>query len=110
MVFHGTIVNLKQSKAILSSKVKKTRLVKDRKIMSTSSGNIYNITMKIRRGSTKGLFKRIVVKLAPTPPECKFIPDYYLLSLSSFLWGLYFSTRNIRIPPSNKIRGGGVQF
>ena len=74
MVFQGTTVNTKQSKAICS-RAKKTKTYIDQKIVSPSSRNIYNITMKIRRGSTKGWFKRVGVKLAPTPPEFACVID-----------------------------------
>ena len=74
MVFQGTTVNTKQSKAICS-RAKKTKTYKDKKIVSPSSKNIYNITMKIRRGSTKGWFKYVVLKLAPTPPKFACVID-----------------------------------
>ena len=74
MVFQGTTVNLKQSKAICS-RAKKTKTYKDKKIESPYSGNIYTITMKIRRGSTKGWFKTVGLKLAPTPPEFACVID-----------------------------------
>ena len=76
IVFQGTIVNLEKSKAILSSRAKKTMNFNDLKIKSYSSGNIYTVTMMIKRRLKKVKLEKVVVKLATPPPECKFIPDF----------------------------------
>ena len=78
MVFQGTTVNLKMSKAILSSRAKKTMNFNDLKIKSDSSGNIYTVKMMIKRRSTKVKLEKVVLKLATSPPECKFILDFSL--------------------------------
>ena len=65
MVFQGIIVDLKESKAICS-KPKITENVKGLEIMSDSSGNIFTINMRVKKGSTKGSLKKVVIKLATT--------------------------------------------
>ena len=63
MVYQGTLVNLKQSTA-MCSKPKKTKNVKNLKITSSSSANIYEITTTAKKGSTKGILKKVYVQLA----------------------------------------------
>ena len=63
MVYQGTLVNLKQSTA-MCSKPKKTKNVKNLKITSSSSGNIYTLTMTAKKGSTTGILKKVDVELA----------------------------------------------
>ena len=65
MVFQGLTVNLKRSKAVYS-KAKKTTTVNDLDIISESSGNIFSITMLIKKGSTKGKLRKVVLELQPT--------------------------------------------
>ena len=48
----------------MCSKPKKTKNVKNLKITSSSSGNIYTITMTAKKGSTTGILKKVDVELA----------------------------------------------
>ena len=70
MVFQGSTMNLKRSKAVCS-KAKKTTTVNDLDIISESSGNIFSITMMLKRGSTKGKLRKVVLKLQTTTTTTK---------------------------------------
>ena len=62
MEYQGSAVQLKKCKATCS-KAKKTTTVTGLVIKSESSGNIFTITMTVKKGATKGIFKKVDLEL-----------------------------------------------
>ena len=65
MEYQGSAVQLKKCKATCS-KAKKTTTVAGLVIKSDSSGNIFTITMTVKKGATKGIFKKVDLELVVT--------------------------------------------